>query len=653
MSQPREIGILFLTPLSPPYGGISTWSEIILRRGLPSPYTGRFVDTSIGSARVLFEKAGLSLPELIRNVRIIVALLKALLDSKVNLVHLNCSLSPRGILRDWLCGLLVRILGVRLLVNYRGNVADFPLKGMWGGRSFLLRSLCRLATVNLVLNQQSKNALQKLAPGTWIARLPNFIEMDETPGDSASRECASGGLKVLFVGGITRGKGIAALVEIPKRFPNLQFHYVGDPSGNVDSELEVLRQLPNVVLRGSLTNADVQNLMSECDVYFFPSHTEGFPVSVAEAMAQGLPVVASSVGSIPDMIEEGKGGFLNDPGNLPAFEKSLGLLQKDPGLRRSMGTFNSARAKSEYEYSVVIRKLCNLYEAASSRPKRVPRSGDSVDVKPKVRTHWTKELPGMRYGPDVDSREVYFDAIRDARYSLEPYIHEFARFGQAGNDRVLEIGIGTGTDFFNWIENGALATGVDLTKTGAVLTREYLQIKNVPPEKYKLYVTDAEQLPFRNAEFDTVYSWGVLHHTENTDLALKETCRVLKPGGKLRAMIYHVPSWTGWMLWIQRGLMRGNPGLTVKQAIFRYLESFGTKAYTLSEAKVLLEKSGYTKIKLSTRLGPGDLLQIKPSSKYSSFWSRCLWKAYPRFLVRWIGHRFGLYLLMEADKPVD
>ena len=372
MSQSHEFGILFVTPLPPPYGGIATWSETIRRRGLPKPFACRFVDTSIDDSRVLFERASLSSAEITRNLRILMQLARALLLQNVRLVHLNCSLSPRGILRDWISGLLVRIMGKSLVVNFRGNVADFPLYGWFGVRAFLLKNLSQLASVNLVLNRQSQDRLHELAPAGLVCRLPNFIEVDESDCGFELRDRSPESLKVLFVGGLTVGKGIAELMEIPKRFPDLQFYYVGEPAGEVEPEIRALRTLRNVYLTGALNNTEVRDLMRECDIYLFPSHTEGFPVSVVEAMVHGLPVVASSVGAIPDMIEEGKGGLLIDPGDLPAFENALDVLRKDPELRFSMGSFNASKALSQYEFSVVVRQLCDLYKVAVKDSKAQP-----------------------------------------------------------------------------------------------------------------------------------------------------------------------------------------------------------------------------------------------------------------------------------------
>jgi SAM-dependent methyltransferase len=273
------------------------------------------------------------------------------------------------------------------------------------------------------------------------------------------------------------------------------------------------------------------------------------------------------------------------------------------------------------------------------------------ELKSTVRMHWEQETCGTRYGSSV-SPERYFAEIEQARYSLEPYIVDFAGFSRAEGKEVLEIGTGAGTDFANWVRHGAAATGVDLTKAAIELTRQRLEVDGIDPDSYRLLVADAEDLPFDENRFDIVYSWGVLHHSPDTELAFKEAFRVLKPGGVLKAMIYHVPCWAGWLLWLQYGLLRGRPHETVKSAIFHHLESPGTKAYTLSEADALLARVGLKGAKLWTKLGPGDLLTIKPSKRYQSRIFKLIWRCYPRWLVRRMGDQYGLCLLIEAEKPL-
>lgn len=275
---------------------------------------------------------------------------------------------------------------------------------------------------------------------------------------------------------------------------------------------------------------------------------------------------------------------------------------------------------------------------------------EPATLKGRVKEHWEREACGTRYGSDKD-RKLFFDEISAARYRLEPFVLEFADFASAANKSILEIGVGAGADFQNWCRHARHATAVDLTEKAIALTRERLELNCVPSEKYSLQTADAENLPFEDNSFDLVYSWGVLHHTPDTQRAFREVCRVLKPGGIVKAMIYHVPSWSGFMLYLRCGLARGRIGMTMKEAIYSDLESPGTKAYTLDEARDLVAQAGFGKARVSAKLGSGDLLTIKPSSKYASPVFRLIWRVYPRWAVRALGDKYGLDLLIEAQKP--
>ena len=266
-----------------------------------------------------------------------------------------------------------------------------------------------------------------------------------------------------------------------------------------------------------------------------------------------------------------------------------------------------------------------------------------------VKKHWELEACGSRYGLSQDKGE-WFREIERSRYLYEPQIIEFAEFKKFRSKRVLEIGVGAGTDFKNWVKNGAQATGIDLTSKGIELTKERLSLEGLNPDCFSLCVADSERLPFKDGVFEMVYSWGVLHHTSNTPQALQEVYRVLKPGGIIKAMVYHIPSWTGWMLWLRFCLFRLRPWISPRKAIYDHLESPGTKAYTLGEAKKLLESARFQEIEMKTSFSPGDLLNIVFSKKYGGIIYKILGLIYPRWLVRFFGSRFGLELLFQARK---
>ncbi|HEY3821376.1 MAG TPA: class I SAM-dependent methyltransferase [Polyangiaceae bacterium] len=273
-----------------------------------------------------------------------------------------------------------------------------------------------------------------------------------------------------------------------------------------------------------------------------------------------------------------------------------------------------------------------------------PPGPESQQLKDAVRSHWQQEPCGTREASTGDRKRFFGDIERD-RYLLEPYIRPFARFEDGRGKRVLEVGVGAGTDFVNWVRQGAHATGVDLTEQGVALTRERLELESLSAD---VRVADAETLPFPDSTFDIVYSYGVLHHSPDTPRAIGEAHRVLAPGGVARIMIYHYPSWVCFMMWGMHSAAHGRPWESPRKAVFHHLESPGTKVYTVGEAKALF--SHFSKVRVRVQLSHGDLLLMPPAHKYRRWYHSLAWGLYPRRFIRALGNRFGTFLLIEATK---
>ena len=262
------------------------------------------------------------------------------------------------------------------------------------------------------------------------------------------------------------------------------------------------------------------------------------------------------------------------------------------------------------------------------------------ELKESVREFWNAEPCGSRYLENQDN----FEAHARARYRLEPHIPEFAGFASAKGMRVLEIGVGMGADYLEWLKAGAYATGVDLSSASLEKARRRCEMAGYRPD---LRVADGENLPFPDSVFDVVYSYGVMHHSPNPEACVQEAWRVLKPGGQARIMLYHHPSLTGLMLWLRYGLGRG---LSLRQSVYEHLESPGTKALTRAEASGLMRD--FVDLKVRLVFSPGDLLINQPSARFCSGFYRLVWKLYPRFLVRRVAGRLGLFLLITGTKKI-
>jgi len=261
-------------------------------------------------------------------------------------------------------------------------------------------------------------------------------------------------------------------------------------------------------------------------------------------------------------------------------------------------------------------------------------------LKDEVGQFWDSEPCGTRYLEG----ENEFEAHARARNDLEPHIPEFAQFASAAGLRVLEIGVGMGADYLEWLKAGALATGVDISPASLAKARRRCERAGFHPD---LRLADAEHLPFPANTFDIVYSYGVMHHSPETQQCLSEAYRLLKPGGTARIMLYHHPSLTGAMLWLRYGVLGGK---SLRRAVYDHLESPGTKSYTKAEVRTMM--AGFEDIRIKQVFSPGDLLLNLPSYRFQSWPYRLGWKLYPRFLIRKLARRWGLFLLISARKPM-
>ena len=266
------------------------------------------------------------------------------------------------------------------------------------------------------------------------------------------------------------------------------------------------------------------------------------------------------------------------------------------------------------------------------------------DRKKAVRDFWDEASCGELLLLDAPDKAGYL-AQMEKRYSLEPFIEGFARFDDARSRDVLEIGVGLGADHQRFAQAGARLTGIDLTDRAVEHTRRRFALLGL---KSDLRVADAESLPFPDKSFDWVYSWGVLHHSPDTAKGVSEVLRVLRPGGTAKVMIYHTYSFVGFMLWLRYALLRLRPFTPLREIYSRYLESPGTKAYTVAEARELFR--GFSRVSIQTVLTHGDLLASSAGQRHQGpvlSIARVVW---PRWLIRHLFPKFGLFMLITAEK---
>jgi len=170
-----------------------------------------------------------------------------------------------------------------------------------------------------------------------------------------------------------------------------------------------------------------------------------------------------------------------------------------------------------------------------------------------VSEYWRgKNIPQQWYSTKDRLSLPWFNEISRKRYEVYyEYLATDAEFRHHPGEKVLEVGCGLGTDLVEYAKHGALVSGVDLGQEQVDLPRLNLQLHHLPCDS--MLPADAENLPFADGSFDLVYSFGVLHHTPNTDKAIAEVRRVLKPDGQAIIMLYA----RGWKHYLKRCFIHG------------------------------------------------------------------------------------------------
>src|SRR5262249_31217009 len=175
---------------------------------------------------------------------------------------------------------------------------------------------------------------------------------------------------VTYVGKLVPRKGVDTLVEAmgllgrrPGGAPLLVAAGVGELRGDLEARALALGVAERVPFVGKVAHDDIAWWVAAGGVFVLPSLGEGLPTVVCEAMAAGRPVVATAVDGTPEVVEEGRTGFLVPPRDATTLADRLGRVLDDPGLARAMGTRAHERAMADYTWEANARRMTAIYAA--------------------------------------------------------------------------------------------------------------------------------------------------------------------------------------------------------------------------------------------------------------------------------------------------
>ncbi len=284
-----------------------------------------------------------------------------LLMRRVSLTHVHTA-AGTSFWRKSLYLLPTFLFGVPTILHlHSGRFPEFfdkqcnaPMK--WLFRFIASRVTC-VITVSDALRGWASGAINNIN----IVTAYNPIDVPVAP--SFHRRTGS---RILFLGKLGQGKGTYDLLDAVKllvdRHPGLMLTLAGD------GELERTRH--EIALRGLAQHVDVLGwvsgdaklaLLCQAGIYVLPSYAEGLPMSVLEAMACGLAVVATQVGGIPEAVTDGKEGILVPAGDVAALAKALGALLADEGARHTMGLAGREKVEAVFSSDVLVATIEGIY----------------------------------------------------------------------------------------------------------------------------------------------------------------------------------------------------------------------------------------------------------------------------------------------------
>lgn len=252
---------------------------------------------------------------------------------------------------------------------------------------------------------------------------------------------------------------------------------------------------------------------------------------------------------------------------------------------------------------------------------------------------WWNSLPMTYESWDNTKRtpETLDDFMHIEKVFLDnnPWLRDAFDFSSLKGKRVLEIGCGSGVASCLMTKHGADVVAIDLTENAVSITEKNKEIQQL---SFETRCMDAEHMEFDDASFDYVFSWGVLHHSQDTCAAFHEVCRVLRTDGHGMIMVYYKRSMRYYGLGLYYLLVKGNifRGYNLKTVQQLFTDGFYHRHFTKKELSRSLVDAGLS----------NPIIYISDLAAHSL-------RMFPRKLNSWLGRHFGWFITAEFSKKEE
>lgn len=232
-----------------------------------------------------------------------------------------------------------------------------------------VRHFIRKADVLVCLSDSWKIFFAEHFRPNKIVMIPNTVEQVMP----LEKKIQQRNVIFLFMGKIMEAKGIYDLLSATSRLQTLypgrfEVWIAGDGAIQALEAFIKSNGLQDVVhYKGWVSGAEKEALLQQADVFVLPSYNEGMPVSILEAMARHLPVIATTVGGIPEQVKDGQSGVLIQPGDKEALHHAMEQFILSPALINEMGRVAAERVAEQFVFDITRQKLALIYDTLTRK----------------------------------------------------------------------------------------------------------------------------------------------------------------------------------------------------------------------------------------------------------------------------------------------
>ena len=352
--------VLFILHLPPPVHGASlVGAQIRDSRRIADCFDTKFMNLSASQG---LQEIGLFS---FRKVSFVLHLLKEVRDTvrtwKPDLVYVTPTSRRPGFLKDYVLVRMLQREGCRIIAHMH-NTGVRECQDRWLDHYLYSRFFPGIQVIQL--SERLYPDIRKYVRSEDVFVCPNGVSEMELPEVQDSPVPS-----LLFFSNLYKAKGIFDFVQMCQVLRDQGFSFRADIAGAETEDLSkhALESLLEnsglsgiVTFHGAVYGSDKARLFSQADLFVFPSHEDAFPLTVVEAMSASLPVVATDVGSLRDMLTDGENGYLVVPGDVLSLADRVGRLLTAPELRRSMGEKSSAHYRKNFSLEQFEKRITEI-----------------------------------------------------------------------------------------------------------------------------------------------------------------------------------------------------------------------------------------------------------------------------------------------------